>query len=269
MRKISLELVVGAFVVAALALFAYFTVRIGQADSLGGSAYDVTARFSDVGGLKRGAEVAIAGVPVGRVTSVGLLDYHANVAMAIAGNVKIHDDASAAVRSRGLLGETLVEITPGSSGVILKPGERIRETQPALDLYDLVSEVTGGSSQAASPGGSTYELTARFTDVGGLKGGADVAIAGVPIGRVKQVSLQDYRASVLMAIAGDVRIQEDAIATVKTRGLLGGTIVEITPGGSEVNLKSGERIRETQPALDLYGLVAKYIFEQKSGGGIQ
>ncbi|MBM4038528.1 MAG: MCE family protein [Planctomycetes bacterium] len=269
MRKMSLELSVGAFVVVALALFGYFAVRIGQADSLGGGAYELTAQFTDVGGLKRGAEVVIAGVPIGRVARVGVLDYRANVVMAISGNVKVHDDASAAVRSRGLLGETLVEITPGSSGVVLRPGERIRETQPALDLYGLVSEVTGGSSQAASPGGSTYELTARFTDVGGLKRGADVAIAGVPIGRVKQVSLHDYRANVLMAIAGDVRIQEDAIATVKTRGLLGGTVVEITPGGSELDLKPGERIRETQPALDLYGLVAKYIFEQKSGGGIR
>jgi len=139
-RKISLELGVGAFVVAALVLFAYFTVRIGQADSLGGTGYELTAQFSDVGGLKRGAEVVIAGVPIGRVTQVGLLDYHANVTMALSGDVKVQDDAIATVKTRGLLGETLVEISPGGSEVNLKQGERIRETQPALDLYGLISK---------------------------------------------------------------------------------------------------------------------------------
>jgi phospholipid/cholesterol/gamma-HCH transport system substrate-binding protein len=136
----SLELSVGAFVVVALALFGYFTVRIGQADSLGGGAYDLVARFSDVGGLKRGAEVAIAGVPIGRVKEVSLQDYQAHVLMAIGGGVKIQDDAIATVKSRGLLGETLVEITPGGSEAILGPGQRIRETQPALDLYGLVAK---------------------------------------------------------------------------------------------------------------------------------
>lgn len=140
MRKISLELGVGVFVVVALVLFGYFTVRIGQADSLGGRGYELTARFSDVGGLKRGAEVCIAGVPIGRVKEVSLLDYQASVLMAIAGDVTIQDDAIATVKTRGLLGETLVEITPGGSEVNLKPGERIRETQPALDLYGLVAK---------------------------------------------------------------------------------------------------------------------------------
>ncbi|HUT36554.1 MAG TPA: outer membrane lipid asymmetry maintenance protein MlaD [Planctomycetota bacterium] len=140
MKRLSIELCVGTFMVAALALFAYFTVRIGQADSLGGGAYELTARFADVGGLKRGADVVIAGVSVGRVKRVSLLDYQANVEMAIGGDVKVQEDAIATVKTRGLLGETLVEISPGGSEVTLGPGQRIRETQPALDLYGLVAK---------------------------------------------------------------------------------------------------------------------------------
>jgi len=139
-RKMSLELTVGVFVVAALALFAYFTVRIGQADSLGGGVYELTARFSDVGNLKRGSDVVMAGVPIGRVTRVALQDYRAEVTMAIAGDVKVQDDAIATVKTRGLLGEALIELSPGGSETILATGQRIRETQPAIDLYNLVAK---------------------------------------------------------------------------------------------------------------------------------
>ena len=110
-----------------------------------------------------------------------------------------------------------------------------------------------------------YELSALFSNVGGLKNGAPVYIAGVEVGRVKRIWLEDYQASVLMAIAQETEIQEDAIASVKTRGLLGQTFVEISPGGSDVVLKPGEQIQDTQPHIDLQSLIAKYVFSEKSG----
>lgn len=140
MRKVSLELIVGAFVVVALVLFTYFAVRIGGAKSVGGDAYALSARFSDVGNLKKGSEVLIAGVPVGRVEEISLEEYKAEVKMAIAGKVKIQEDAIATVKTRGLLGETFVDVSPGGSEVQLKAGERIRETEPAIDLYSLVAK---------------------------------------------------------------------------------------------------------------------------------
>ncbi len=136
----------------------------------------------------------------------------------------------------------------------------------ALILFGYFSIKVGSADSVGSDG---YELIARFSDVGNLKNGSAVVIAGVPIGRVNGIALRDYQAEVRMAVAPNVKIQEDAIATVKSRGLLGESLIEISPGGSETILASGQRIRETQPAIDLYGLVAKYIFSQKSGGGIE
>ena len=118
-------------------------------------------------------------------------------------------------------------------------------------------------------GGGEYELHAVFANCGGLRPNANVVIAGVRVGRVKRITLEDYQADVLLTVTGGTEIQEDAIATVKTRGLLGETYLEIAPGGSDVILKPGGKIRDTEPALDLYALVAKYVFSQQSGGDIE
>jgi len=140
MRKERLELVVGLFVVLALVLFTYFTIRIGKMQGLGMSAYELKARFSEVGNLKKGASVVIAGVPIGRVKQIALEDYQAGVVLDIAEGTEVQEDAIATVKTNGLLGDTYVEISPGGSGVILKPGDRIRETQPAIDLYSLIAK---------------------------------------------------------------------------------------------------------------------------------
>jgi len=140
MRRVSVELIVGSFVVIALVLFAYFTMRIGSLDALGGSGYELTARFADAGSLKKGAAVVIAGVPIGRVRQITLENYQANVVLGISGDVKIQEDAIATVKTRGLLGDALVDISPGGSEVHLAPGQQIRETEPALDLYALVAK---------------------------------------------------------------------------------------------------------------------------------
>jgi phospholipid/cholesterol/gamma-HCH transport system substrate-binding protein len=87
------------------------------------------------------------------------------------------------------------------------------------------------------------------------------------MGYVKRIALEDYQASVLLGIAAGTEIQEDAIASVKSRGLLGGAFVAISPGGSDVVLRPGQRIRETEPAIDLESLIAKYAFQTDSEGG--
>jgi len=152
MRKVTLELVVGWFVIAALVLFTYFAIRIGRREALGGRAYELSALFANVGNLKKGSSVLIAGVPVGRVRDVTLEDYQANVSIAILEDTKVQEDAIASVKTRGLLGDTFIEIAPGGSDVVLKQGERIRETEPAIDFYSLVSKYvfsqkSGGTQQ--------------------------------------------------------------------------------------------------------------------------
>jgi phospholipid/cholesterol/gamma-HCH transport system substrate-binding protein len=65
---------------------------------------------------------------------------------------------------------------------------------------------------------------------------------------------------VVLNFPWDIKIQEDAIASVKTQGLIGEKFIEITPGGSEKIIKPGGRIRETQPAIDLEELISKFVF---------
>ena len=105
-----------------------------------------------------------------------------------------------------------------------------------------------------------YELYAIFTDAGGLKEGSSVLIAGMQVGKVKSITMEDYEAKIVITMPHSINIQEDAIASIKTRGLIGEKFLAITPGGSEILLKSGERIRETMPAVDIEELISNYVF---------
>ena len=80
------------------------------------------------------------------------------------------------------------------------------------------------------------------------------------IGRVKTVSLEDYEAKVVMDLPPHVKIQEDAIASIKTRGLIGDKFIEITPGGAEALIGPGGKIRDTQSAIDFEELISNYVF---------
>jgi phospholipid/cholesterol/gamma-HCH transport system substrate-binding protein len=105
-----------------------------------------------------------------------------------------------------------------------------------------------------------YTLFASFENAGGLKSGANVEIAGVKIGTVGSVQLNNYQALVGLTITRSVKIQDDAIASIKTAGLLGEKYVEITPGASDRILRNGGSIRETESAIDIQDLIAKYAF---------
>ena len=105
-----------------------------------------------------------------------------------------------------------------------------------------------------------YEIYGVFSNVGGLKNGSSVEIAGVKVGRVKSVTLYNYQARVVLNLPENVKLQEDAIVSIKTKGLIGEQYVEITPGGSEKIIKPGGQIRETQSAVDLEELISKFVF---------
>lgn len=107
-----------------------------------------------------------------------------------------------------------------------------------------------------------YVLSADFSSVGGLKSGAPVEIAGVDVGRVKSITLDPatYRAKVALQIKPAVKVQEDAIASIKTKGLLGEKYVKLAPGASEVFLQQGGKVRETESSVDLEEMLSKYAF---------
>jgi phospholipid/cholesterol/gamma-HCH transport system substrate-binding protein len=144
MRKFDLELAVGIFMIAGMVCLAYLTIKLGQLEVFGDKGYEIQAVFSSSGGLKTGSSVVIAGVEVGRVKKVVLDDYQARVTMSIPLEVKIQEDAIASIKTKGLIGEKYVEISPGGLEN-LEPGGVIRDTQPPIDIEQLISKYIFGT----------------------------------------------------------------------------------------------------------------------------
>lgn len=114
-------------------------------------------------------------------------------------------------------------------------------------------------------GGDHYQVSADFDSVAGLKNGASVEIAGVDVGRVDRITLdpkQNGRARVYIKMRSGINLQEDVIASVRTRGIIGDKFILLKPGGSEVLIKPGGMIRETESAVDLEELFSKYVHGQ-------
>ena len=111
-------------------------------------------------------------------------------------------------------------------------------------------------------GDKTYMLNARFKSVTGLRAGAQVEIAGVQVGQVDAISLdpKDQVAMVRLKVREGIVLSDDVIASVKTAGLLGDKYILLSPGGSDKILKPGDMIIETEPVLDIEGLIGKFAF---------
>ncbi len=144
MRKFDLELAVGFFLLIGIVCLGYLSIKLGKMEVLGGKGYELTAVFANSGGLKAGSGIIIAGVDVGRVKSIALDDYKARVVMYFPADIKIQEDSIASVKTKGLIGEKYIEITPGGSEKAIPPGGKIRDTQPAVDLEELISKYVFG-----------------------------------------------------------------------------------------------------------------------------
>lgn len=144
MKKFDLELAVGLFIIAGIVCLGYLSIKLGKLEIVGERGYEIYGIFSNVGGLKVGASVEMAGVTVGRVRTIRLDNYQARVAMNLPPDLKIQDDAIASIKTRGLIGEKYIVITPGGSDKNIEPGGRIRETQPAVDIEELISKFVFG-----------------------------------------------------------------------------------------------------------------------------
>ncbi len=109
-----------------------------------------------------------------------------------------------------------------------------------------------------------YTIYADFESAAGLGPGTPVEIAGVRVGRVDTVQLTGTRARVRLTIDSDIEIQEDAIASIHTKGLLGGPYVLISLGGSDRLIPPGGVLRETESPIDLPGLMKAYVDSRKA-----
>ncbi|MBN2451036.1 MAG: outer membrane lipid asymmetry maintenance protein MlaD [Lentisphaeria bacterium] len=138
------EIVVGLFVVAGVLCLAHMSVRLARREVIRGAGYEVQAVFADVGGLRVGAPVTLAGVDIGRVKAVTIQDYNGLVSMQITARVPLQADAIASVRTRGLIGERYITISPGGDETLIGDGGQIVETEPAVDFEQLISKLVFG-----------------------------------------------------------------------------------------------------------------------------
>lgn len=135
---------VGAFVLFGMVCLGYLSIKLGKLEVIGGDLYEVEAQFNSASGLKSGSTVEIAGVEVGRVKSIVLKEDRAMVRLAVQNGTKLYSDTIASIKTRGIIGEKFLALSPGGSGDPLKPGDVIRDTESGLDLEELVSQYVHG-----------------------------------------------------------------------------------------------------------------------------
>ncbi|PKH04870.1 outer membrane lipid asymmetry maintenance protein MlaD [Moritella sp. Urea-trap-13] len=142
MKKSSIETSVGLFVLIGMLCVGYLTVKLGKMELLGDNYYSVYADFNSATGLKGGANVEMAGVKIGQIEDVVLLPNIkiARVQLKIDNDISLAVDVIASVKTAGLLGDRYLSLTPGGSDEYLAAGDRIEETESALDIEDLISK---------------------------------------------------------------------------------------------------------------------------------
>ena len=153
------QFLVGLFALAGLAALAFLSFRLGQLELFTPPNYVILANFDNVSGLKAGDNVEIAGVAVGKVFSISLKEERARVAMRIDRGVQIDQDSIAAVRTRGIIGDKYVAISPGPSDKYLSNGGVLRQTESAFVLEDAIGQLinnmgSGGSKKQSGDNGS-------------------------------------------------------------------------------------------------------------------
>jgi phospholipid/cholesterol/gamma-HCH transport system substrate-binding protein len=142
MKRYNVEIAVGIFLVVGFICFAYLSVKLGNLNLFGDRSYGIVARFGSVSGLKQGALVEMAGVRVGTVSRISLdpETYEAVLVLSVDQGVRLQEDTIASIRTSGIIGDKFVDLSPGGLDEFLQPGDRIVETQSAVNLEQLVSK---------------------------------------------------------------------------------------------------------------------------------
>jgi phospholipid/cholesterol/gamma-HCH transport system substrate-binding protein len=151
MRLRTVEISVGAFMLAGILALAFLAIQVSGLNLKDNNreTYRLTAHFNNVSGLAVRAKITVAGVVIGRVTSISLdsRDSRALVEMAIDKNVDyLTIDSIAAIQTAGILGEKYISIAPGGDPEVLKNGDEIVETQQALVLEELIGKFLTGAA---------------------------------------------------------------------------------------------------------------------------
>jgi phospholipid/cholesterol/gamma-HCH transport system substrate-binding protein len=145
MERKWLELSVGLFLLTGLLCLAYLSINLGRIQFWNPPGYSVHATFSSVGGLKTNSDVTMAGVNIGQVEDIRLKDGRALVILRIQNGVVLEDDVIASIKTKGLIGDKYISVSPGASDQTIKPGGAIQETQPPLDIEHLLGKFVFGN----------------------------------------------------------------------------------------------------------------------------
>ncbi|OGR21980.1 MAG: outer membrane lipid asymmetry maintenance protein MlaD [Desulfobacula sp. RIFOXYA12_FULL_46_16] len=134
------EISVGLFMMAGIACLVYLSVRLGSVDLFGSDTYMVSAKFGSIEGLEVAASVEIAGVPVGKVKKITLEENEALVEMEIKKGTRISDDTIASIRTKGIIGDKFIKLSPGGSEDLLGDKGALMDTESAISMEELVSK---------------------------------------------------------------------------------------------------------------------------------
>jgi phospholipid/cholesterol/gamma-HCH transport system substrate-binding protein len=151
MERTTLDLWVGAFVVAGVVALAILAFKVGNLSTYNASeTYSLKASFNNIGGLKTTASVRSAGVLIGRVTEIKLNAerYEAEVTMSIDKRYQFPKDTLVSILTSGLLGEQYIGLKPGADDEMLKNGDAIKQSRSAMVLEDLIGQVVAGKAEA-------------------------------------------------------------------------------------------------------------------------
>ncbi|MEJ2069317.1 MAG: outer membrane lipid asymmetry maintenance protein MlaD [Syntrophobacterales bacterium] len=144
MSKGKVEMSVGIFVLIGLACLAYLAVHLGKMEVFG-KGYQVSASFDNISGLKTGAAVEVAGVDVGRVESIAVTpDNRAKLELSINPNIVLKEDAIASIRTKGIIGDKYIKLSPGYAKKTIPPGGKIQDTESAMEWEEIISQYIHG-----------------------------------------------------------------------------------------------------------------------------
>lgn len=140
-RGFTLEFFVGLFALVGCLAVGYQAIGLGGFSLTNSDTYEILAEFDNISGLKSGAPVEIAGVPIGEVIGVELKDPEALVRLRLNKAIQIYDDDIASIRTQGIIGDRYVKISRGASDTAIQPGGIIIETESVVDIEDIIGKI--------------------------------------------------------------------------------------------------------------------------------
>jgi phospholipid/cholesterol/gamma-HCH transport system substrate-binding protein len=142
------QFIVGIFAILGIVALAILSLSLGKIPLFPPPGYNLYASFDNISGLKTGDQVQLAGVQIGKVVNIGIKDYRARVALRVNEGVQIDEDAIAAIKTSGIIGDKYVSIQLGPGDHYLKDGDTIRQTQSAFVLEDAIGQLINSSGSS-------------------------------------------------------------------------------------------------------------------------